>query len=73
MNEEPESSARVKVANAALKIYEPEWLLVNLIRQKRNALARDEVARLEIFIEPANKDIIILDAQVSKRIVLAAA
>lgn len=62
-----------KTAQVAVKIYEPEWLLVNLIRQKRNGLAHDEIVLFQILIEPTSKDIIILDALTSKRIVLAAA
>jgi hypothetical protein len=62
-----------KTANVAVKIYEPEWLLVNLIRQKRNELERGEVALFQILIEPTSKDIVILDVSASKRIVLAAA
>jgi len=75
MDEKSEQTplALTKTANVAVKIYEPEWLLVNLIRQKRNELERGEIALFHILIEPTTKDIIILDVLTSKRIVLAAA
>jgi hypothetical protein len=70
---EPANSTPTKTANVAVKIYEPEWQLVNLIRQKRNELARGEIALFQILIEPTSKDIVILDVSASKRMVLAAA
>lgn len=74
MDEKPEQPTQtLKTANVAVKMYEPEWLLVNLIRQKRNDLARGEIALFQILIEPTTKDIVILDVTTSKRIVLAAA
>lgn len=62
-----------KQATVVLKIYEPEWLLIHLIRERRNALTQGEVALMQILIEPTTKDITILDVTQSKRIVLAAA
>lgn len=71
--EEAPPNPSTKSASVALKIYEPEWLLIHLIREKRNALAKGEIVLLHILIEPSSKDITILDIAQSKRIVLAAA